>query len=94
IEGRAAEPPYLHTLPLVHTRLFPAWLPSEEPVTRLVASEVSDVEFSEVWTGRAEVRFPDVPDADLAGLAPVEVGRGYVFSYAETLHHGQALEPA
>jgi hypothetical protein len=94
LEGQIAEPPFLHTVPLVHTQLFPAWVPSEEPLSRLVVSEVSDVEFSDVWAGPAGLRLPDVPDADLGGLAPVEVGQGYVFSYAETLHHGRSLGTA
>ncbi|MFF3671285.1 enduracididine biosynthesis enzyme MppR [Microtetraspora malaysiensis] len=94
LEGQVAEPPFLHTVPLVHTRLFPAWVPAEEPQSRLVVSEVSDIEFSDVWAGRADLRFVDVHDPDLATLAPVEVGAGYVFSYAETLHHGRPLESA
>ncbi|MER7213424.1 MULTISPECIES: enduracididine biosynthesis enzyme MppR [Streptosporangium] len=94
VESTAAEPPLLHTVPLVHTRFFPAWLPSEEPLSQLVVSEVSGVEFSELWTGRATLSFPDVASSDLAALAPVEVGNGYVFSYAETLHHGKPLETA
>ncbi len=94
LTGRAAGPPFLHTVPLVHTRWFPAWTPEEEPVSRLVASQVSDVEFSDVWEGRADLRFRDVADPDLASLAPVEVGPAYVFSYAETLHGGRSLDIA
>ncbi|GAA0822806.1 enduracididine biosynthesis enzyme MppR [Streptosporangium amethystogenes subsp. fukuiense] len=91
LDGRIDRPPPLHTVPLVHTRLFPSWVPSEAPLNRLVVSEVTDIEFSDIWAGSADLRLLDVPDADLAGLAPVEVGRGYVFSYAETLHHGRPL---
>lgn len=91
LADRIARPPLLHTVPLVHTRLFPAWVPSEAPLSQLVASEVSGVEFSDIWAGTADLRFLADPESDLAGLAPVEVGTGYVFSYAETLHHGRLL---
>jgi enduracididine biosynthesis enzyme MppR len=91
LAGRAEEPPVLHAVPLVHSRMFPGWVPGEEPLTGLVASEVTGVEFGEVWRGTAELRLFDVLDADFAGLAPVEVGDGYVFSYAETLVGGRRL---
>ncbi|MEU3166754.1 enduracididine biosynthesis enzyme MppR [Streptosporangium sp. NPDC006930] len=91
LEGRIDRPPFLHTVPLVHTRLFPSWVPSEPPLNQLVVSEVTDIEFSDIWTGSADLRLLEGPDVDLAGLAPVEVGAGYVFSYAETLHHGRPL---
>ncbi|HEX6342488.1 enduracididine biosynthesis enzyme MppR [Umezawaea sp.] len=91
VRERAAEPPFLHTVPLVHTRVFPRWIPEEPPTEQLVSSVVTDVEFGEVWTGDAELTFAaDVGD-DLASLAPVEVGAGHVFAYAETLHSGKAL---
>jgi enduracididine biosynthesis enzyme MppR len=86
-----AEPPPLHTVPLVHTRLFPDWDASDQPVVQLVTSEVTGVEFSEVLTGPADLRLFDALDADFASLAPVEIGAGYVFSYAETLCGGRLL---
>jgi enduracididine biosynthesis enzyme MppR len=92
LTGRAAEPPPLHTVPLVHTRLFPAWVRGQRPLTQLVLSEVTDVAFSEVWSGPAELRFLPAAEEDLAGLAPVEVRRGHVFSYAETLVGGRLLQ--
>ncbi|MFF5212000.1 enduracididine biosynthesis enzyme MppR [Streptosporangium sp. NPDC000396] len=88
-----SEPPALHRVPLVHNRFFPGWDPAEPPMNQLVASEVTGVEFGEVWAGSGEVRFlsgVDI-DPDLALLAPVEVGSGYVFSYAETLLGGRRL---
>jgi enduracididine biosynthesis enzyme MppR len=89
-----AEPPALHTVPLVHTRYFPAWDPRDRPVTELVASEVTDVEFGPVHSGPAKLRLdtggrPEL--ADLARLRPVEVGAGHRFSYAETLVRGRRL---
>jgi len=92
LERRADSPPLLHTVPLAHTRTFPAWLPTDSAVHRLVCSEVTGVEFSEVWAGRADLRIFDALDADFAALRPVEVGAGHVFSYAETLVGGRALD--
>jgi enduracididine biosynthesis enzyme MppR len=91
LERPGGAPPVLHTVPLVHTRTFPAWIPSDGAEHRLVCSEVVDVEFSEVWTGRADLRFFDALDADFESLRPVEVGAGHVFSYAETLLGGRLL---
>ena len=91
LEGVAQEPPPLHTVPLVHTLTFPRWAATDPPTADLVVSEVSDVAFSTVWTGPATLRLHDVLDGDFASLAPVEVGSGWVFSYAETLHGGRLL---
>lgn len=84
--------PPLHDVPLAHTRLFPGWLPGEKPLADLVASEVTDVEFGEIWTGEATLELSaEGMDRDFATLAPVEVGAGHVFGYAETLRGGRLL---
>ncbi|GLZ36661.1 enduracididine biosynthesis enzyme MppR [Actinokineospora sp. NBRC 105648] len=88
---RVEDPPALHAVPLVHTRYFPGWVASQPPVSQLVTSEVTDVEFGEIWTGAANLTLFDTLDGDFAGLAPLEIGAGHVFSYAETLLGGQAL---
>jgi enduracididine biosynthesis enzyme MppR len=90
-----ADPPTLNTVPLVHTRVFPSWAPTGTTVHELVCSEVRDTEYSPVWGGTAELTFS--PEAlavtpDLSLLAPVDVGRGYVFGYGETLVRGAKLE--
>ncbi|MEV7926012.1 enduracididine biosynthesis enzyme MppR [Kitasatospora sp. NPDC088779] len=91
LTGISPEPPGLHMVPLAHTLHIPDWTSTRPRETALVASEVSDVEFSQVWSGAAEFGFFDVLGADFARLAPVEVGAGHVFSYAETLHGGRVL---
>lgn len=91
LDGPTGHKPFLHTVPLAHTRTFPGWASTGGEPGALVASEVTDVEFSDVWAGTAELRFFDALGDDFIGLAPVEVGRGYVFSYAETLRGGRAL---
>ncbi|MFE7575963.1 enduracididine biosynthesis enzyme MppR [Streptomyces sp. NPDC057521] len=87
----ATEPPPLHTVPLVHSRVQPPWLAGEQPPVELVTSTVTGVEFSEVWSGDATLEMFDALDADFASLRPVTVERGHVFGYAETLVSGQAL---
>jgi enduracididine biosynthesis enzyme MppR len=90
----ADQPPALHTVPLVHSLTFPAWVGDSARKPDLVASEVTDVEFSQVWQGDGQLSFPATTGSDLAefaSLAPVEVGDGYVFSYSETLRGGRLL---
>ncbi|HET6703373.1 enduracididine biosynthesis enzyme MppR [Amycolatopsis sp.] len=94
LTGMVTEPPPLHAVPLVHSRVLPPWLAGERPKSQLISSEVADVEFSEIWTGEADLKFTGELEkslSDLGRLVPVEVGQGYVFSYAETLCAGQLL---
>lgn len=88
LTGLAASPPPLAMQPLVHTRHIPGWGPDIPEQCRLVRSRVTNVEVSPVWRGEAELAFGDVAGLEIGGLAPVEVGDGYVFSYAETLEPG------
>jgi enduracididine biosynthesis enzyme MppR len=91
LTGLVAEPPMLSTAPLVHTRVFPAWIPGSRNLREMTVSDVSDVEYSAVWQGDAALRFtPDAlaVDPELVALQPVRTGRGFVFGYAETLLGG------
>lgn len=91
LRAPACEPPVLNTLPLIHTRVFPPWLPDSPVEQELVVSRVSDVEYSSVWTGAAELHFDahvSATDPDLAALRPTSVGPGFVFEYGETLLGG------
>jgi enduracididine biosynthesis enzyme MppR len=88
LTGPADAPPTLATLPFVHTRHVPAWGPDLPEQCHLVRSRVMGAEFSPVWRGEAQLTFGDVGGLEVAALAPVEVGSGYVFSYAETLMPG------
>ncbi len=94
LDRPAAEPPPLAAVPLVHTRVFPAWHPGEQPLSELVRSATFGVEFADVWTGPAELELAGDLDSDLARLGPVEVGAGYLFSCAETLAPGRRVDPA
>ncbi|MCX5206941.1 enduracididine biosynthesis enzyme MppR [Streptomyces sp. NBC_00237] len=88
---RVQQPPHLHDVPLVHSLVTPEWAAPATGPAPLTASEVGDVEFGEIWTGEARLDFFDALDADFASLAPVEIGAGHVFSYAETLKGGRIL---
>ncbi|MEU7152555.1 enduracididine biosynthesis enzyme MppR [Streptomyces sp. NPDC045456] len=93
LERSGDRAPALHDVPLAHTLTFPEWVPSADgPRARLVASEVSDVEFSRIWSGSGNLSFLDggLGD-DFASLVPLEVGDGHVFAYGETLRGGRLL---
>ncbi len=91
ISDSLESPPPLSDRPLAHTRHFPAWHPGEKAMEELVLATTRDVEFSAIWRGEATLEFHGSADADLAALAPVEIGDGYVFSYAETLEPGRRV---
>jgi enduracididine biosynthesis enzyme MppR len=91
IRSAIDQPPPLSDSPLVHTRHFPAWHPGEEALAELVTAKTSNMEFADIWSGDASLHFHDGIDPDLATLAPVEIEKGYIFSYAETLEPGQRL---
>lgn len=92
IEHSTERAPALHDVPLAHSLVFPQWVPSDAPPrTRLVASEVSGVEFSQIWSGPGQLTFLDGPVEDFGLLSPLEVRAGHVFAYGETLHGGRLL---
>ncbi len=86
-----AEPPPIMLAPLVHSRCFPAWDPNRLPVDELVTGGSTDQRIGNVWSGAAEVEFFDSPHDELSLLRPVEIIRGYRFSFSETITGGQIL---
>jgi len=93
LSAASLTPPPLSDRTLVHTRHFPAGEPGESALEELVTSATSGTEFAGIWAGEAELSFHDIADPGVAALAPVDLGRGYVFSYAETLAPGRRLRP-
>jgi hypothetical protein len=75
--------------------VFPAWDRDHgaAPVDELVTGGSTAQEVAEVWEGDGTVEFLPSPVDELADLAPVDMGRAYRFSYAETLNGGRAIEP-
>ncbi|MGF7234011.1 MAG: acetoacetate decarboxylase family protein [Frankia sp.] len=86
-----AEGPALMSAPLIHTRRFPSWDPGLGAVDELVTGGSVDQRMRNVWAGSAELEFFDSPTDELALLRPVEVLRGYRFSFAETITGGRML---
>jgi enduracididine biosynthesis enzyme MppR len=86
-----APAPELMLAPLVHSRCFPAWDAGESDVDELVTGGSSDQLIDGVWTGTAELEIFPSPVDELDLLRPLEVLRGYRFSYAETITGGRLL---
>lgn len=87
------DPPVLMTEPLLQTRHFPSWDLARPPLRELVSPVSGGREFAGIWRAQPDLRFLDGAFGDLRDLAPVSLGDGYVFSYAETLLGGQLVEP-
>jgi acetoacetate decarboxylase len=88
----SAEGPTVNSPPLWNTRFFPAWDVDGEPLVEHVWAGGRDREISPVWEGEAMLRFFDAPADELAGLAPLEVGKGFWFSFGYTVDFGRRVE--
>jgi acetoacetate decarboxylase len=92
LRGLSEEGPTVNSPPLWNTRFFPAWEAGVEPVHENVWAGGQDREISPVWEGNAELRFFESPADELADLAPVEVGKGFWFSFGYTVDYGRRVE--
>ncbi len=93
LEGTTEKLPRAATLPLVHTRLFPAVDRAEPAVHELQFGAIANFECGTVHTGRATLALGSTEYEELAPLGPVTVGAGYVFSMAFSVTGGR-VEPA
>jgi acetoacetate decarboxylase len=93
LQGVSERPPRAVTLPLVHTRLFPSIDRPEPSVHELQFGAISNFECGTVHAGGATLEVGFSEYEELAPLAPVSVGQGYVFSMAFTVTGGR-VEPA
>ena len=79
----------LHTAPsIVNVRHFPrlaAGRHDDPQVHELVRSRSRDRSVSEIWEGAAELELFDAPGEEHTMLAPVDVVRGYRFTFAYTV---------
>jgi acetoacetate decarboxylase len=82
LEGVSERPPRALTLPLVHTRLFPAVDGPEPAVHELSFGKIGNFELAQVHTGPGTLSFGNTEYEELDGLGPVTVGQGYVFAMA------------
>jgi acetoacetate decarboxylase len=93
LEGTTDRLPRAVTLPLIHTRLFPAIDRAEPAVHELQIGSIANFECGTIHTGRASLALEASEYEELAPLAPRAVGAGYVFSMAFSVLGGK-VEPA
>lgn len=93
IEGTSDRLPRAATLPLVHTRLFPAIDRPEPSVHELQFGNIADFACGTVFRGRGALVFGRTEYEELEPLGPVTVGDGYVFSMAFSVLGGRVEPP-
>lgn len=80
------------TLPLVHTRLFPAIDRPEPAVHELALGTIANFESAAVYTGPGALAFGDTEYEELSALGPIRAGAGHVLSLAFSVVGGK-VEP-
>jgi len=93
IDGTSERLPRAATLPLIHTRLFPAIDRPEPSVHEFQLGAIANFECGTIYTGSASLELGATEFEELAPLGPVKVGMGYVFSMAFSVMGGK-VEPA
>jgi acetoacetate decarboxylase len=93
IQSTAERLPKAATLPLVHTRLFPAIDRPEPAVREFQLGAITNFECGTIYQGPAKLELGATEYEELAPLGPVSVGMGYVFSMAFSVVGGK-VEPA
>jgi acetoacetate decarboxylase len=93
LEGTAERLPRAATLPLVHTRLFPAMDRPEPAIHELQLGTIADFECGTIHTGPAALELGETEYEELAALRPKAVGAGYVFSMAFSVLGGKVEPP-
>jgi acetoacetate decarboxylase len=77
--------------PMYNTRHFPAYDGVLPDVFELVRSGGFDREATEIWEGDAELKIYDDTLEDLQAIKPVEVLKGYRFSFGYTVQGGAVV---
>jgi acetoacetate decarboxylase len=88
LERESAEGPVHNAPPIVNVRHFPRLAAGqhEKPaVHELVRAKSRDRLMSEVWEGAATLAFSGAPTEEVDALAPVEIAKGYRFTFAYTV---------
>ena len=91
LRGHSEKGPTVNTPPLVNTRLMPPWDPEGASLEEHVFAGGRDREISPIWEGDATLRFFDSPADEIGPLAPINVGRGFWFSFGYTVDGGKRL---
>lgn len=77
--------------PMYNTRHFPAYDGLMPDVFEMVRSGGKDREVTDIWEGAAELKIYEDTLEDLQALKPIEMGKGYRFSFAYTVHGGTVV---
>jgi acetoacetate decarboxylase len=89
LEETSERLPRAATLPLLHTRLFPAIDRAEPAVHELQQGAIADFACGTIYTGKAELVLGETEYEELGPLTPRALGRGYVFSMAFSVTGGK-----
>jgi acetoacetate decarboxylase len=92
LTGESAEGPTVNSPPLFNTRYFPEWEKDADPLAEHVWAGGEDREISPIWEGEATLRFFESPADELSLLAPLEVGKGFWFSFGYSVDGGRRVE--
>lgn len=92
IDATAERLPKAATLPLVHTRLYPAVDRPEPAVHELQLGAIANFECGPIYTGQGRLELGATEYEEIEALAPRSVGAGYVFSMAFSVVGGK-VEP-
>lgn len=88
LRGPATEGPTHNDPPIVNVRHFPrlaAGRHDEPAVHELVRARSRDRAISEIWEGDATLELSGAPGEEHAALAPVQIGKGFRFTFAYTV---------
>ncbi|MFI5307735.1 MAG: acetoacetate decarboxylase family protein, partial [Polyangiales bacterium] len=89
IEATSEKLPKAATLPLVHTRLFPAIDRTEPAVLEYQLGAITGFECGPIYTGPGKLELGTTEYEEIAALQPKSVGAGYVFSMAFSVTGGK-----
>jgi hypothetical protein len=95
LEKISDDPVYFGKRPVVNLRYFPqlAGAGKAKPsVCELVRSILHGVQRTEIWEGRADLRFFPSPDNELDSFQPVRVRAGYRYTMTMTIDDLEILE--
>lgn len=92
LEATSERAPRAVTLPLVHTRLFPAIDRDAPAVHELSFGAIANFEHGPVFTGPGALELGRTEYEEIEALGPATVGAGYVFSLAFSVTGGR-VEP-
>ena len=83
--------PTVNDPPMYNTRHFPAYDGLRPDVFELVRAGGFDRSATEIWEGDAELTLYGDTLEDLQAIAPIEVLKGFRFSFGYTVHGGQVI---